>query len=145
MLGHHSLPLISVMNVWQDLLVASLFRNFLLAERIMRAVSCTPVSLPRLPPSHQHHMWHAWDMAAELCLLQLPGYGPLPLSLSRSLQSCCVSDDACEACLNSRTFLHVPTLCNETAVPLVSSKSWEDFRLNLQICPPLRVCWSMTK
>ena len=59
-------------SMLQDLLVASLFRNFLLAERIMRAVSCTPVSLPRLPPSHQHHMWQAWDMAAELCLLQLP-------------------------------------------------------------------------
>jgi hypothetical protein len=56
----------------QDLLVASLFRNFLLAERIMRAANCTPVSYPRLPPTHQHHMWQAWDMAAEMCLLQLP-------------------------------------------------------------------------
>ena len=56
----------------QDLLVASLFRNFLLAERIMRAANCTPVSHPRLPPTHQHPMWQAWDMAAEMCLLQLP-------------------------------------------------------------------------
>ena len=49
-----------------------LFRNFLLAERIMRAANCSPVSHPRLPPTHQHHMWLAWDMAAEICLLQLP-------------------------------------------------------------------------
>ncbi|CAI5504846.1 unnamed protein product [Closterium sp. Naga37s-1] len=56
----------------QDLLVASLFRNFLLAERVMRASGCTPVSYPRLPPTHQHHLWHAWDMAAEMCLAQLP-------------------------------------------------------------------------
>ncbi|XP_024397087.1 regulatory-associated protein of TOR 1 isoform X2 [Physcomitrium patens] len=56
----------------QDLLVASLFRNFLLAERIMRAVNCCPQSYPRLPPTHQHPMWHAWDMAAEICLSQLP-------------------------------------------------------------------------
>ncbi|AES79768.2 putative transcription factor WD40-like family [Medicago truncatula] len=56
----------------QDLLVASLFRNFLLAERIMRSANCTPVSHPMLPPTHQHHMWDAWDMAAELCLSQLP-------------------------------------------------------------------------
>jgi regulator-associated protein of mTOR len=47
-------------------------RNFLLAERIMTAASCTPVSYPRLPPTHAHPMWQAWDMAAEMCLLQLP-------------------------------------------------------------------------
>jgi hypothetical protein len=56
----------------QDLLVASLFRNFLLAERILAAANATPVSWPRLPPTHQHPMWQAWDMAAEMCLLQLP-------------------------------------------------------------------------
>ncbi|CAI9097189.1 OLC1v1033561C1 [Oldenlandia corymbosa var. corymbosa] len=56
----------------QDLLVASLFRNFLLAERIMRSANCSPVSYPVLPPTHQHHMWDAWDMAAEICLSQLP-------------------------------------------------------------------------
>ncbi|XP_076922188.1 regulatory-associated protein of TOR 1-like [Bidens hawaiensis] len=56
----------------QDLLVASLFRNFLLAERIMRSANCLPVSYPMLPPTHQHHMWDAWDMAAEICLSQLP-------------------------------------------------------------------------
>ena len=56
----------------QDLLVASLFRNFLLAERIMRANNCTPVSSPRLPPTYNHPMWAAWDMAVEQCLLQIP-------------------------------------------------------------------------
>ncbi|XP_047316415.1 regulatory-associated protein of TOR 1 isoform X2 [Impatiens glandulifera] len=57
----------------QDLLVASLFRNFLLAERILRTANCTPISFPSLPPTHQHHMWDSWDMAAEICLSQLPG------------------------------------------------------------------------
>lgn len=56
----------------QDLLLASLFRNFLLAQRIMRSFGCTPVSHPRLPVMDQHPMWLAWDMAAETCLLQLP-------------------------------------------------------------------------
>ncbi|GAB4817626.1 hypothetical protein N2152v2_004672 [Parachlorella kessleri] len=56
----------------QDLLVASLFRNLLLAERIMRGANCSPCTYPRLPPTHQHPMWQAWDMAAEMCLLQLP-------------------------------------------------------------------------
>lgn len=56
----------------QDLLVASLFRNYLLAERVLQSVSCTPVSYPALPPTHQHRMWCAWDLAAEGCLAQLP-------------------------------------------------------------------------
>ncbi|KAG7167191.1 Regulatory-associated protein of mTOR-like [Homarus americanus] len=56
----------------QDLLVASLFRNFLLAQRIMRSYDCTPVSSPVLPPTHQHPMWDAWDLALEICLGQLP-------------------------------------------------------------------------
>lgn len=43
----------------QDLLVASLFRNFLLAERIMRSYNCVPMSCPRLPSTYQHPMW--WD------------------------------------------------------------------------------------
>ena len=41
----------------QDLLVASLFRNYLLAERIMRSYNCTPISSPVLPPTYQHPMW----------------------------------------------------------------------------------------
>ncbi|CAB4064402.1 RAPTOR [Lepeophtheirus salmonis] len=57
----------------QDLLVASLFRNFLLAERIMRSYDCTPVSQPKLPPTHQHPMWQAWDLAVDMSLSQLPG------------------------------------------------------------------------
>ncbi|XP_014681197.1 PREDICTED: regulatory-associated protein of mTOR-like [Priapulus caudatus] len=56
----------------QDLVVASLFRNFLLAERIMRSYDCTPISSPNLPSTHQHPMWQAWDLALDICLSQLP-------------------------------------------------------------------------
>ena len=55
----------------QDLLLASLFRNFMLAERIMKACGCQPVSSPRLPPLHQHPLWDTWDVHAEAALMQL--------------------------------------------------------------------------
>ena len=55
-----------------DLMVAALLRNYLLAERIMRFYHCTPVSHPRLPPTHNHPLWDSWDLAVDQCLSQLP-------------------------------------------------------------------------
>ena len=55
-----------------DLMVAALLRNFLLAERIMRCYHCTPTSYPRLPPTHHHPLWDSWDLAVDQCLAQLP-------------------------------------------------------------------------
>jgi len=56
----------------QDLMVAALFRNYLLAERIMRSFNCHPMSSPVLPPTYKHSLWKAWDLAADMCLSQLP-------------------------------------------------------------------------
>jgi len=56
----------------QDLLVAALFRNFLLAQRIMATYHCTPMSIPALPTTHNHPLWHSWDLAVDACLAQLP-------------------------------------------------------------------------
>ncbi|KAI6031242.1 hypothetical protein BKA83DRAFT_4197573 [Pisolithus microcarpus] len=55
-----------------DLLIASLFRNFLLAERIMKNYHCTPHTYPPLPPTNTHPLWSAWDLAVDTCLRQLP-------------------------------------------------------------------------
>ncbi|KAL8708095.1 MAG: hypothetical protein Q9220_006948 [cf. Caloplaca sp. 1 TL-2023] len=56
----------------QDLMVAALFRNFLLSERIMRANGCHPMSVPSLPETHNHPLWQAWDLTIEMALAQLP-------------------------------------------------------------------------
>jgi regulator-associated protein of mTOR len=56
----------------QDLLVASLFRNFLLAERIIKSLDCTPVSHPALPATNEHPLWQSWDLALDMCISQLP-------------------------------------------------------------------------
>ncbi|KAI9293121.1 hypothetical protein K502DRAFT_325486 [Neoconidiobolus thromboides FSU 785] len=56
----------------QDLMMAALFRNFLLADRIMRTLKCHPISVPKLPETHNHPLWKSWDMALDLCLSQIP-------------------------------------------------------------------------
>jgi len=55
----------------QDLLVASMLRNFLLADRILRSLNCTPASYPQLPSTANHPLWQSWDLAVESCLYQL--------------------------------------------------------------------------
>ncbi|KAI7520567.1 hypothetical protein KC319_g22029, partial [Hortaea werneckii] len=56
----------------QDLMVAALFRNFLLAQRVMRIYHCHPVSYPEIPDTHNHPLWQSWDLAVEMILAQLP-------------------------------------------------------------------------
>ena len=65
----------------QDLLVASMFRNYLLAERILRYLNCTPMSNPEIPSTCNHPLWDAWDLAVETCLHQLIDQGYLRKSL----------------------------------------------------------------
>ncbi|KAJ2902108.1 regulatory associated protein-mTOR [Zalerion maritima] len=56
----------------QDLMVAALFRNFLLAQRIMSVYGCHPQSYPTLPDTRQHPLWESWDLAVDMALAQLP-------------------------------------------------------------------------
>ncbi|SJM84021.1 probable Target of rapamycin complex 1 subunit KOG1 [Zygosaccharomyces bailii] len=55
-----------------DLMVAALFRNFLLAKRIMPWYNSHPISDPELPDSIAHHpMWQSWDLALDEVLSKL--------------------------------------------------------------------------
>ena len=56
----------------QDLMVAALFRNFLVAQRILRSYGCHPQSSPEIPHTHDHPLWDSWDLAIEMVLAQLP-------------------------------------------------------------------------
>ncbi|KAF2230305.1 putative TORC1 growth control complex subunit Kog1 [Viridothelium virens] len=56
----------------QDLMVAALFRNFLLAQRVMRVYHCHPQCYPEIPSTHDHPLWQSWDLAVEMILQQLP-------------------------------------------------------------------------
>ena len=56
----------------QDLLVAALFQNYLLAERIMKNYHCTPHTSPALLPTSTHLMWASWDLVVDACIAQLP-------------------------------------------------------------------------
>ncbi|RPA81806.1 WD40 repeat-like protein [Ascobolus immersus RN42] len=55
----------------QDLMVAALFRNFLLSQRLLRFYGCKPVSSPLLPELYHSSLWDSWDLALENCLCQL--------------------------------------------------------------------------
>ncbi|CCF56457.1 hypothetical protein KAFR_0B01580 [Kazachstania africana CBS 2517] len=49
-----------------DLMIAALFRNFLLAKRIIPWYNCHPISDPELPDSiATHPMWKSWDLAID--------------------------------------------------------------------------------
>ena len=55
----------------QDLLVSSLFRNFLLAQRLLRQYGVVVCSWPAVPSCHKHALWEAWDSVVEGVCLQL--------------------------------------------------------------------------
>ncbi|KAJ1727352.1 Target of rapamycin complex 1 subunit kog1, partial [Coemansia sp. Benny D160-2] len=56
----------------QDVVVASLYRNFMLADRIMRFYGVHPQSSPAIPPTHKHPLWASLDLEIDMCLQQLP-------------------------------------------------------------------------
>lgn len=56
----------------QDFMVATLFRNYLLADRIMRYCGCVPLCNPPLPSTHDHPLWAQWDAAVLSVISQLP-------------------------------------------------------------------------
>ncbi|KAJ1718117.1 Target of rapamycin complex 1 subunit kog1, partial [Coemansia biformis] len=55
-----------------DAAVAALFRNFMLADHIMRFYGVHPQSSPALPAMHKHPLWATLELEIEKCLAQVP-------------------------------------------------------------------------
>ncbi|EKE41945.1 WD domain, G-beta repeat-containing protein [Entamoeba nuttalli P19] len=55
----------------QDIAVASLFRHFILACRIMKKFNYKPQSFPELPDTSNHLLWKTWDSVLELAIPKL--------------------------------------------------------------------------
>lgn len=55
----------------QDLVIAALFRNFLLAKKLMPEVGCHPISDPPLPDVSKHSMWDSWELSIDQILGQM--------------------------------------------------------------------------
>jgi hypothetical protein len=53
---------------FKDQLTASLFRSFLLAERIMAENNCHVVSQPVLPSVFSHPLWNHWEYTIDVYL-----------------------------------------------------------------------------
>ncbi|THH01214.1 hypothetical protein EW026_g1443 [Hermanssonia centrifuga] len=102
-----------------DLLVASLFRNFLLAERIMKNYHCTPHTSPSLPATNTHPLWSSWDLAVDACLRQLPellkhtepvpGGVPTSLTAGRRRSAAPPSTQSSEAGVVEKPYVYVPS------------------------------------
>ncbi|KPA79470.1 hypothetical protein ABB37_05303 [Leptomonas pyrrhocoris] len=57
----------------QDTAVKGLFRNCILADRLLRESGCTPVTYPALSEeTHLHSMWEVWEYTVDKCVSQLP-------------------------------------------------------------------------
>lgn len=57
----------------QDTTVKGLFRNSILADRLLREAGCTPVTHPPLSEeAHLHPMWELWEYTVDKCVSQLP-------------------------------------------------------------------------
>lgn len=84
-IAYDILPLRTFQRLFRtDTMVTFLFRNFLLAERIMRSLGCHPVSYPRIPKSYKHPLWESWDLALDTFLAQIMASQPASSTSSSS-------------------------------------------------------------
>ncbi|XP_038121865.1 regulatory-associated protein of mTOR [Culex quinquefasciatus] len=54
----------------QDAVMASLFRNFLLADRVMPLFGAHPMTFPALKTCAYHHIWQHWDYVLDMAFTQ---------------------------------------------------------------------------
>ncbi|KXJ84572.1 hypothetical protein RP20_CCG007925 [Aedes albopictus] len=66
-IGRDSLPQPLYMQLFRgDILTGTIFRRFLLAQRILRKAGVNPQSRPALPDCSTHRLWALWDKIMDL-------------------------------------------------------------------------------
>lgn len=55
----------------EDLLTGTLFRRFLLSQRVLKRAGCHAVSKPALPDCSQHRLWAIWDHLMDMTAMLL--------------------------------------------------------------------------
>ena len=93
-----------------DLSVSPLFRNFLFADRVMREAGVTPMSYPRLPPTHKHPLWDCWDLHVDLLLKSLIAHEAEAAATAKR-----VSDAAAAAAAATAPTVTIPAAVQPTA------------------------------
>ena len=135
-IAYDILPLRTFQRLFrQDLMVTTLFRNFLLAERVMRSLGCHPVSYPRIPKSYKHPLWESWDLALDTFLSQIMASTtpsqPSPSSPSSSQQQQQQSAVSVATPTAPRSYVHTSFLAQQ----LNGFDSWLSFSRDFRHAP----------
>lgn len=109
----------------QDLMVAALFRNFLLAKRIMPHLNCNPISDPPLPDTVRfHRMWDSWDLAIDQVFAQLlKNSNPDPQSGASLNQSQLVKQQPFPQSLSDKTGTNSQSKSNSSAQASITTSA----------------------
>eukprot|EP01064_Diplonema_japonicum_P035717 TRINITY_DN7828_c1_g1_i1.p1 TRINITY_DN7828_c1_g1~~TRINITY_DN7828_c1_g1_i1.p1 ORF type:complete len:1239 (+),score=287.97 TRINITY_DN7828_c1_g1_i1:75-3791(+) len=111
----------------QDSFLTSLFRNFILAQRIMLSLNATPLSYPALPLCTNHVKWDEWDWHLDQFLTRCTS-ATNKIEESQSLMFSFFKAQQCSfahsvACFDNDISLSLPIIIPSLCIPQCQSKT----------------------